>query len=225
METDPKDIELIERFLDNKLSKEESSDFFKRVNEDREFAKLVKLREVMPDLLKDADNYRKIREEVKSTLNFQGGKWLFFHNPAQMALAAVILLLIATVVIFFVTKEHGILPFIKNDNLVKKNDTLMIQKKGGPDFKANKDIYYSPLNGSVFISSDKIIFRWKPVHDSTFQFMIFLKEQTIPVYHKEIHHGQDSILLPPGTIKPGEYQWYIGDKKIKHSFIIKPAVR
>jgi len=225
METDPKDIELIERFLDNKLSKEESSDFFKRVNKDREFAKLVKLREVMPDLLKDADNYRKIREEVKSTLDFQGGKRLFLHNTAQMALAAVILLLIATVVIFFVAKEHGILPFNKNDNLVKKNDKLMIKKKGGPDFKANKDIYYSPLNGSVFISSDKIIFRWKPVHDSTFQFMIFLKEQTIPVYHKEIHPGQDSILLPPGTIKPGEYQWYIGDKKIKHSFIIKPAVR
>jgi len=225
MHTNPKDIELIERFLDHELSEAEHSSFMNRIDHDPEFARLVKLRNVLPSLLKDADNYHNIREEVKSTLDFQGGKRLFFHNPVQMALAAVILLLIATVVIFFVAREHGILPFIKNDNLVKKNDTLLIQKKGGPDFKAKKDIYYSPLNGSVFISSDKIIFRWKPVQDSTFQFMIFPKEQTIPVYHKEIYPRQDSILLPPGTIKPGEYLWYIGDKKIKHSFIIKPAAR
>jgi len=211
--------------MDHELSEAEHSSFMNRIDHDPEFARLVKLRNVLPPLLKDADNYHNVREEVKSALDFQGGKRLFFHNPVRMALAAVILLLIATIVIFFVAREHGILPFIKNDNFVKKNDTLLIQKKGGPDFKAKKDIYYSPLNGSVFISSDKIIFRWKPVHDSTFQFMIFLKERTIPVYHKEIQPGQDSILLPAGTIKPGEYQWYFGDKKIKHSFIIKPAAR
>ena len=225
METDPKDIELIERFLDNTLSEEERSDFFKRVNEDREFTKLVALRNVLPDLLKDADNYRKIREEVKSTLNLHGVKRVFFHNPAQMALAAVILLLIATVVIVFVAHEHGIFPFTKNDNFAKKNDTLMIQKKDGPAFKASKDIFYSPLNGSVFNSSDKIIFRWKPTHDSTLQFVIFSKEQLIPAFNKAINPGQDSIVLNPGIIKPGEYQWFIGDKNSNRTFIIKSAVR
>jgi len=225
METDPKDIELIERFLDNKLSEQESSDFFKRLNEDREFTKLVALRNALPDLLMDADNYQKIREEVKSTLNLQGGKRAFFHNPAQMALAAVVLLLIATVVILFVANEHEIFPFNKTENLASQNDTLMIQKKGGPDFKASKDIYYSPLNGAVFSSSDKIIFRWKPAHDSTFQFVIFQKDQPVIVYQKKMNPGQDSIMLPPGTIKPGDYQWSVGDKNTKRTFFIKPTVR
>ncbi|NCA77500.1 MAG: hypothetical protein EOM90_14300 [Alphaproteobacteria bacterium] len=225
MQTNPKDIELIERFLDNELSEAEHSSFLNRIDHDHEFARLFKIRSVMPSLLKDADNYRKIRKEIKSTLDLQSGKRVFFHNPTQMALAAVILLLIATVVILFVANENGIFPFNKTDNLAEKNDTLIIQKKGGPDFKASDDIFYSPLNGAVFNSSDKIIFKWKPVHDSTLQFLIFFREQTIPVYHKKINPGQDSILLPPGTIKPGEYQWYIADKNSKHSFTIKPAVR
>ncbi len=225
MENDPKDIELIERFLDNELSEAEHSTFMNRIDHDPEFARLFKLRNVLPGLLKDADNYLVIRDEVKATLELQSSKRIFFHNPAQMAFAAVILLLIATVVILFVANENGIFPFNKTENLTEKNDTLIIQKKGGPDLKTRKDILYSPLNGTVFSTTDMIIFKWKPVHDSTFQFIIFLKENTIPVYHNEIHPGQDSIFLPPGTIKPGEYEWYIGDKKIKHSFIIKSAVR
>ena len=225
MQTNPKDIELIERFLDNELSEAELSSFMKRIDHDPEFARLIKLRTVLPSLLKDANNYLNLREEVKATLELQSGKQIFFHNPAQMALAAVILLLIATIVIFFVAKEHGILPFIKNDNLVKKNDTLIIQKKGGADFKASKDILYSPLNGTVFSTTDMIIFKWKPSHDSSFQFEIFPKGQTIPVFKKEIKPGQDSIVLIPGTIKPGAYQWYIGDKNSKRAFTIKPAVR
>ena len=225
METDPKDIELIERFLDNKLSGQESFDFFQRLNEDKEFTRLVVLRNAIPGLLKDADNYNKIREEVKSTIHLQGSKRLFFHNPAQMALAAVILLLIATVVILFVANEHGIFPFNKTENLAEKNDTLMIQKKGSPDFKASKDIYYNPLNGAVFTSADEVIFRWKPAHDSALQFVIFQKDQPVIAYQKKMNPGQDSIILQPGTIKPGDYQWSVGDKNSERTFIIIPAIR
>jgi len=225
MQTDPKDIELIERFLDNELSEAERSSFLKRIDSDPSFARLIKLRNVLPDLLKDAENYQKIRGEVKSTLDLQGGKRLFFNNPAQMALAAVILLMIATVVIFFVANEHGIVWFNKTDNLVNHNDSLKIKKADNPPFKATQDFYRLPSNGSVFNASDQIIFKWEAAHNTVLQFVIIPQDQNIIVYKKEIKPGQDSILLTPGTIKPGSYQWYVGDKNSKRALIIKPAVR
>jgi hypothetical protein len=225
MQTDPKDIELIERFLDNDLSEAERSAFLNRIDSDPSFAKLIKLRNVLPSLLKDAENYQKIREEVKSTLDLQGGKRLFFHNPAQMALAAVILLMIATVVIFFVANEHGIVLFNKTDNLVNHNDSLKIKKTEAPAYKATKDFYRLPFDGIVFNESDQIIFKWKSRYDTVLQFVIVHKNPPVVVYQKEIKPGQDSILLSPGIIKPGSYQWYVGDKNSKRLFVIKPAIR
>lgn len=221
METNARDIELIERFLDNDLSEEEATSFLSRIDQDPEFAKLFKLRNILPDVLADADNYANIHAEVKSNLEARDHFLFFFRHPAQFALAAVVLLLIATVIVFFVSSENGIFRSDKSSNLVNRDKSVNIEKGEEPSSKAAKDFAKVPFDKAVFNNTEKLIFKFRPSKDSTLQFVITLTGKPIIVYQRTLRRGQDSIQLLPGTFRPGAYVWHVGNIADKRMFIIK----
>ena len=64
MNIDPKDIELIERYLDGALDQMELKLFNERLQEDPEFERLVKIRQSLPGLLEKAEQLEKTKQEV-----------------------------------------------------------------------------------------------------------------------------------------------------------------
>ncbi len=221
METNARDIELIERFLDNDLSEEEATSFLRRIDQDPEFAKLFKLRNVLPDVLADADNFANIHEEVKSNLEAKDHFLFFFRHPAQFALAAVVLLLIATAVVFFVTSEKGIFRSDKSSNIVNRDKSVNIEKNAEPASKAAEDYAEIPIDRAIFTNNQKMIFKFRPSKDSALRFVITLTGKPFIIYERTLRRGQDSIELLPGTFRPGAYVWHVGNIANKRMFIVK----
>ena len=230
MTTDPRDIELIERYLDNLLSREDRAAFEKRVAEDPGFKELFELRKALPSLMANARKLEQTRKEVRHSIKTTIPIFSMPLRPAYFAWAAVVILLLGICFIYFFATKEGRPPENKPSDVASKQDTLILIPGEKPAFKANKMVADSgnhegiylvlPPEGRIFNTGDSILFSWMPSPDTTTDLNILFRATQKNAYRTILKPGQKKFTLQQGTLRPGNYEWYIGIGKKRRTFTI-----
>jgi hypothetical protein len=229
------DIDLIERYLDDELTLEEQQSFNKRMCDDPEFKNLAETRKEIHDLWPKARNIVAIKEEVRRIYKEGSDREKnilrivpeLFSQYRYYAIAASFVLFIGILsALLFINKtsRHAILA--END----KNKIYQVQKQKVQPDKGKMEIYrggnslivlLKPDDGEVLSAQKDILFKWKYTDDSVTHITIFKGSDNSLVFTKKVSPLENTILLPAGTLKPGDYTWSIRDQKIKRSFKVR----
>jgi hypothetical protein len=228
MKIDEKDIELIEKYFDGILNKEEKSVFDKKHSENREFAELVRLRATLPGILKDAALYESTKKEILDAMILEETEpKLFTLKRIYYVVAAGILLLVGTFVIFFLIKNNKNGSDQTADKNIVKEDSLTIMPLMRQPSRAKKEIYQaeytrmiSPVEGMVFHYHDTIIFKWVNTNDTTTHLLVVSMHDNKTVENIAVKPGQEMLPVNASKLKPGEYYWMLSDRRIKRSFSV-----
>jgi hypothetical protein len=231
MKIDEKDIELIEKYFDGTLNKEEKSVFDKKLSENSEFAELVKLRSTLPEIWKDTAKYESIKKEIQGALILEEKESKFFTiKRIYYAVAAGILLLVGTFVIFFLINNNKNLSDQAAKNKSVREDSLSIMQQIEQPSKAKKEIYkdiksediglISPVEGMVFHYHDTIIFKWVNKNDTTTHLTLISNYDNKTVEIIAVLPGVEMVSVKASELKPGEYYWMLSDRKIKRFFSV-----
>ncbi len=229
------DIDLIERYLDGELNLEEQQSFNKRISDDPEFKKLSEARKEIHELWLKARNFDAIKEEVrrihqegsdreKNLLKVVPG---LFSQHKYYAIAAGVLLLTGILsVLLIINKTSRPTTIAGND----KNQKYQVQKQKEQPDKGTMEIYkggnsiivlIKPDEGSVLNVQKDILFEWNYKDDSVTHFTILKESDNSLVFTKKVSSLDHTLLLPAGTLRPGDYSWSIRDQKIKRSFKVR----
>jgi hypothetical protein len=113
MDTDPADIDLIERHLSGQLTQAEAEDFETRLAEDHEFARKLRLRKTFPSLFKAAGQDEIIMAVKDTTDDIIKKKKVHILKPRHFVLG-IILLFTGVLIYFQFIKTSG--PVLKTED-------------------------------------------------------------------------------------------------------------
>ncbi|MFH1937417.1 MAG: hypothetical protein ABIK52_07640, partial [Bacteroidota bacterium] len=159
MKWDPKDIELIERYLDNELPDGEKREFEKRLHEDPSLKALFDFRVKVHGLWNSANRYEQTRKEVVRAITTKGSMKVLYMTRTTFAIAASIVLLAAvTIVVMLIVRKA---PSAQEQQLTLHEDSVTVIGTEKPEHKARQEIYKSgsiellfPEDGRVFKSDE-----------------------------------------------------------------------
>jgi hypothetical protein len=226
MKIDEKDIELIEKYFDGILNEEEKSVFNKKLSENSDFAKLVKIRSALPGIWKDAAQYESTKNEIREVLKEGLEQKVFPIKRIYYAVAAGILLLVGTFVLFFLINNNKGIDQTSDKKRIKE-DSLTIMPQMEQPSRAKKEIYkaedidiISPVEGMKFHSHDTIIFKWVNKNDTTTHLLLISKTDNNTVENIAVKPGQEMVTVKACDLKTGEYYWMLSDHKTKRYFSV-----
>ena len=230
-----KDIDLIEKYLDGNLTKEETESVEKKLNEDTGFLQLFRIRKEVQNLWIQARSFEATKEEVRSIYieSFIPVKNKSKISPLKAiayrhyAIAATVLILIGTTfVLIFFYESH--VNSLQSEKKKKENNSINIQKpeeqpeKGSREFYSKKNLILSKPDSNVILEHNKeIVFQWTFKGDTSTHFLIISKDNYQVIYQKKVNPSENKLILPCNTLQPGMYYWYVGNKIIKRGFTIK----
>lgn len=216
------DKNLIEDFLDGKLSAVDEDSFRDRLKTDEEFAHLYNFRFKIAEDWQKATEYEQAKQQAKSLIKSVKRK----KNRIIIiySLAASLTLLIAIPGIIFFNKQ------INNTANTTNNKEQGGEKryKTHIELQENKAsinyldtiILVSPVNNSIIRLNDSIIFKWTPPADSIENLIIENRINGKIILDNKITKGMEIFGLPPSFLPVGEYSWYIKRLSTKGSFRI-----
>lgn len=238
MSQDEDDIELIEKYLDGKLSPQESHRFDIRLEDDREFARKFRVRKAFPFLMSENVSYGKEQEPaVSESVSEPEKKKEPDPEPTHRSSFSLryvtwiaIVIIIAGIIVFFLVNKSTIPSGNKND-LPKPPapDTVTVQKASQPakaavvltdSTEVKPIILTGPGEGTSYSRSDEINFTWQQETDSLTKLFVYSEVQDKLVLWRGIRPGIREYRVPPRTFFPGKYYWYVGTKETKRTFII-----
>lgn len=166
--------------------------------------------EKLKQLWNDAKHFQQTREEVRNAIHASKGMphTIPFYRQRNFAIAASIFILIGvSAILFFIIQK----PFSdsRNDDLTHGHDTTLKLHMEKPDAKASQQIF-----------SDEILLQWTERFDIITHLVILDARNGKILFRAEIKPGQQNFELPKNILKSGEYDWYVGDKKIKRKLKI-----
>ncbi len=243
MGSETEDIELIERYLEGKLDHQELRDFNRRLDEDREFARKVRIRQTFPTLLTEpADDSSLTQDTETNSQAPASGSRRFF----KILLSVIgVLLVVGLIVIIFLFSSKRINnnasdtlnqlwkksePSLTGTDSVVKNPA--VTKSSDPEsrtidtvrptslYRTNAIELVVPEHEQTFSRNEAILFQWEQATDSTTNFYIVSVSGKKIYYWKGIKPGIHEYLLPARTFIPGRYDWFVGTRANKRSFII-----
>jgi len=231
MNIDPKDIDLIERYLDDNLDIGERYFFEKRMKEDPEFEGLVKTRQALSGILESAVDYERTRKLVSDEIAESKQRLLHFIKPSYLAWAAVAVILIGTSIGYLVLKHQGKEQVLSGSGSSKHGDMITIAPGYKQPAKASKEKLITkdggiitlkePKDGIAFIKAAVITFRWEYKADSITHLYILSATTDKMVMKTEIKPAAEAYTLKAEKLMPGGYYWFIGNKEIKRFFTIE----
>jgi hypothetical protein len=223
MEFSEKDMQLIEEYLDGKLSKKEVDTFRQRLKNDKDFAKAFELRKKMPALMKEALEFQSTRDEVRAAIQ-QEKMLLFGFNRNWFYAAATIVILIGLFVVikFANTNDTGPGTQMADD---KQNEVLKIDKPTNyakmNDFDSKVEIV-SPTEFQTFRQGNEIVLKWQTESLETAKIVVSKFGQQEVLFFSEIVLSDHEFVLPAKNFEPGKYTWYINDTVLSGSFKVEP---
>ena len=176
-------------------------------SEEKDLVRQAKLKE----LWNDSKRYQQTRDEVTKALVESKGMPLGipFYRKRYFAIAAsiVILIGISAILIFIVQK-----PFSGsgNDNLSHGSDTTLKLHMDKPDAKATQQIF-----------RDEVLLQWSNKSDTITHLVVINALDGKIAFRAQIKPAQQSFQLHKNTLKPGQYDWYVGNKLLKKKLIIE----
>lgn len=201
MSNKEKDIELIEQYIDNVLGGEALSDFNKRLQEDDEFAKLYNFRIKVAANWNKAEEYKRVKQDVKESLKDENIRPKFRLNPYWAAAAITVLVLIPSAVV--INRVH---------NNRKANSDVFELQMNDPSFE-NAAHYYDasfdqiiPEDDHTYSINDQISFEWNSSLNVRTAIIIRDAQSNSMVYRFPIKSNIKEYQLRV-DLEPGDYIW------------------
>jgi hypothetical protein len=200
-----KDIEIIERYLDQELSEQELKDFNDRMLSDKAFASLIKWRKQMQDDWNQANEFESTKQLLKK-LHMNNNQSNSFKKYFMAAAAVVLLAIIIPLA----------MRYSKNESALQVNE---LESKATIEFLDIRFKQTSPVHGQI-LKSRNILFTWESGLDV--KTAIVLTE----VVSKEVYvispiQSDDKIYLLKDSMPPGKYEWKMEGFKGSKMFIVK----
>jgi len=217
METNnQKNIDLIEKFIDNKLSKEEQHDFNVRLETNDEFANLYQFRLKIREDLQKAKQYEKAGKMVAGTIKT-------YERKKQLntiySIAAGLALLIAIPGIFTIVNKH------EQNNLAETDSTnteYFEPQLKQPESYADQGQYVSDLlTLTVIQPNDSVTFQWKPALTETAKLVILNQANGSELIITEISPDIQQKTISTDKLPSGKIIWYIEGFAARDSFEIR----
>ncbi len=230
MDTNQADIDLIERYLNGKLSSSEVYNFENRLGEDREFARKCRLLKTFPEMKKEPGNIEPVKIEVKSVAHNIERKYSNPFKPIYLVWGAIAVLIIGFSIFFMITKTDRpvekpvtVKPVPLNDTPsmppVKQSEKI-IEPKRFESTKGKPIELKAPTDGMTFNRKDEILFSWKLETDTLTNFYVFSEINDKLVWWRGIKPGIRESKVAAKNFKPGRFYWYVGTKEVKRTFTV-----
>jgi len=219
---DKNDHNLIEDFLDRKLSKQQDIEFQERLKTDKDFEQLYNFRMQIAEDWQKASEYEQARKQAKSLIkSIDKNKYrrlIIYAFAATLAL-----LVIIPGVIFFNNRNNNYPGLAKNkekDTIQSYTPQLKLPEEKTSIFYHDTVILVSPLNDLEIKNNDSIFFKWLPTLDSAETLVIENRIDNRIVFDKRIEKGLETFELEPEFLPVGEYYWQLKGLSAKDSFRI-----
>ena len=203
MNTQENDIELIESFLDNKLSVKEVAEFNERLNADSTFNSLFQFRLKIQESWNEANEFESTKSylkniQMKNTKTNSSKKFYW-----AIAVAAMLVLIVPLAI-----------KFNKNANKLQIDD---VEQKATIEFldQLYKQVY--PLQGQV-VKSGNILFTWESALDVKTAIILTEMDSKEVYIISPITSDQKKYLLKD-TMPPGKYEWKMEGFKIGRAHV------
>lgn len=217
------DIDWIERYLDGELTDEEKNQFQKRLEEDADFAELLRFREQLPGIWVSARRRFLIRQELEKKI--VPGKTIPFRISYRFAAAASVILLLG----IFVTYQYRV---SRQDSFTSQNQVNVTAPENAPyagdsalpgKFGRSVAIDVSRQPDPALTTRNAICFRWKSSRGETETHIVIRESQSGKlVFIQKTGAGLNFFTLQPGVLKPGHYNWQISPDILSGSFTLHP---
>lgn len=220
------DFELIEAYLDDSLSQKETDKLHKRLVDEPEFARQLKLRKQTEKLWKDTAVYSRISKNVKQAMN--ESKKSNYFKPYYFAVAATIILFLSFYIVMqFLGKDifnRGSTQMAANDS-TEQIDLLEPQIKH-PDRKANIK-YINEANAALdsiildklkneksgafikYKSSENIKIEWTSKETGIGYLFVYDISGDFFVIKTPVRLSDKEFIIQKSLLKNGKYKWYL----------------
>jgi len=245
------DIDLIEQYIAGKLSPAEKMNFEFRLEDDRELARKLRMRQNFPSLFK-AQGDDTIGMDVTQELS-PSDTLLKKRNPLRWIIPLFLLLLVSGALIYYYVSQDSAIPSPKPPAVVskKKPATPPIPAKQIKPVTVTRDSTpqeKSPVTSPALKTAPPAEKQGSPTRSPV--------ELISPANHAEVLRSQEIVFqwkmatdsftnfylysaghklaiwrgVPPGIrqirleaskFKPGEFYWYVGDKSFQRNLIIR----
>jgi hypothetical protein len=244
MSIDPSDNELIEQYLLGKMTEEEVHDFLVRVENDREFARKLRLLKTFPEMMSEPARreYEKQQAEAATPLVIKRSH--HFPRSRFIVWASVVAVVIAGIALFLIYHKTGSgtndvagedkavqqLVVAKSPLVPVKDTQTRTFHQQPEEMKVTLDVnrgtgqkaieLLTPADGMTFSREDSIHFSWAQKTDTFTRFYIFSETNDQVVFWRGIRPGVREYNVPGSSIYTGKYYWFVGTREQKRSFII-----
>lgn len=205
MNTSEQDIELIENYLDDKLTQEEVVHFNERLKNDSSFEKLFEFRKKIQNTWTQANEFESTKSFLKKLdmKNTSSGssKKLYW----AIAVAAMFILIVPITI-----------KLNKPNNQLQMNE---LESKATVEFLDDRFKQLYPVQGQI-VKSGNIMFTWESALDVKTAIVLTELESKEVYIISPITSDLKNYLLKD-TMPPGKYEWKMEGFKGKKLFIIK----
>jgi len=228
MDPESEDIELIQKYLDGKLTGPELQAFNYRLEDDREFARKFRIRKAFPTLLPGESQYRqsvKNQQEAVEINQKSVHSWFSKKTWWILSLAGFVIISSLLFILFRIRNNDHIVPENPTDTSsgpLRLLDRFQVitQEKSSAHEADDALVLISPAIDESFSRNAEIVFTWKQKTDSLTNFFIRSEISHKMLWWRGIKPGIREYKLPPRTFLPGKYYWYVGSREIRRTFII-----
>jgi hypothetical protein len=204
--------DLIEQYLDGKLTEEENSNFQHSLSTNTELSEQFQVR------IKLAENWAKTKEygnTIRET-KLEKKNRLFVWS-----IAASFLVLLSVSGIFMLTdRDNKQVPMANNDNKTESQYVPQLKKaeeKASVHFMGELKLI-SPVQGKICNRNDSIVFLWISDLDATTNLTIENQKNGKTIYREKISITANRFVLKKDFLPEGEYLWYIEGFQMKEKF-------
>ncbi|MBV5313654.1 MAG: hypothetical protein JZU47_10185 [Prolixibacteraceae bacterium] len=211
--------DLIEQYLDGKLTEEENSNFQHSLSTNAELSEQFQVRIKLAENWTRAKEYGNIRQLISESIReakLEKKNRLFVWSIA----ASFLVLLSASGILMLTDRDNKQVPMAKND---KKIESQYVPKLKQAEEKASVHFMgelklISPVQGKICNRNDSIVFLWISDIDATTNLTIENQKNGKTIYRKKISIVAKRFVLEKDFLPEGEYSWYIEGFQMKEKF-------
>lgn len=200
-----KDIEIIEKYLDQELSEQELKAFDERLASDQQFASLLKWRKQMQNDWNQANEFESTKQLLKK-LHMNNNQGNSFKKYYMAAAAVVLLALIIPLA----------MRYSKNEPTLQMNE---LDSKATIEFLDLRFKQTSPIHGQI-LKSRNILFTWESGLEVKTA-IILTELDSKEVYVISPVQSDEKMYLLKDSMPPGKYEWKMEGFKGSKMFIVK----
>ncbi len=222
-------LERIESYLNGRMTPAEMRDFEYELEDDRELARKFRLRQSFPSIF-HAEGEDEITISITDSPEQNSGRKKGHPNIAYFVWAALLLVFagLAMVFLFRTNNGNGKEVRVKDSPATDTSREMVIRQKPETRVQPEKTMavplpveLLSPADSLVVSRGEELIFRWKMQNDTFTNFYIISEAGHKLAWWRGIRPGISEYKVEARNFRPGRFYWYVGDKKVRRTLIIK----